>query len=59
MSGLLPVNKAIRDWPEMLAGDETLAAAILDRLIHASHVLAIKVRSYHQRDVEATLAARA
>ncbi len=52
-------NKAIRDWPEMLAGDESLAAAILDRLLHASHVLNIKGRSYRLRDLEATLATRA
>ena len=38
------------------AGDETLAAAIFDRLLHASHVQAIKGRSYHLRDLEATLA---
>lgn len=52
-------NKAIRDWPEMLAGDESLAAAILDRLLHASHVLNIKGRSYRLRDLEATMTARA
>ena len=40
----------------MLAGDETLAAAILDRLLHASHVLAIKGRSYRLRDLEANRA---
>ena len=38
------------------AGDETLAAAIFDRLLHASHVPAIKGRSYPLRDLEATLA---
>jgi DNA replication protein DnaC len=52
-------NKAIRDWPEMLAGDESLAAAILDRLLHASHVLNIKGRSYRLRDLEASMTARA
>lgn len=55
---LVTSNKSIRDWPEMLAGDETLAAAILDRLLHASHVLAIKGRSYRLRDLEAQLAAK-
>ena len=38
------------------AGDETLAAAILDRLLRASHVLAIKGVSYPLHDLEATLA---
>src|SRR5262249_4297299 len=35
-------NKAIKDWPEMLAGDEVITAAILDRLLHACHVLNIR-----------------
>lgn len=54
---LITSNKSIRDWPDMLAGDETLAAAILDRLLHASHVLQIKGRSYRLRDLEEQLAA--
>jgi DNA replication protein DnaC len=29
------------DWTELLAGDEVLTAAILDRLLHRSHVLNI------------------
>ena len=36
---LITTNKGIRDWPELLAGDEVLATAILDRLLHRSHVL--------------------
>jgi DNA replication protein DnaC len=51
-------NKAIKDWPEMLAGDEVITAAILDRLLHASHVLNIRGRSYRLRELEATLHAR-
>jgi DNA replication protein DnaC len=35
-------NKAIKDWPEMLAGDEMITAALLDRLLHACHVLTIR-----------------
>jgi len=31
---LITTNKAIRDWTELLAGDEGLTAAILDRLLH-------------------------
>jgi DNA replication protein DnaC len=49
---LITSNKSIRDWPEMLAGDETIATAILDRLLHASHVLNIKGRSYRLRDLD-------
>jgi DNA replication protein DnaC len=49
---LITTNKGIRDWPELLAGDEILATAILDRLLHKSHVLNIKGRSYRLRDLE-------
>lgn len=49
---LITTNKGIRDWPEVLAGDEILATAILDRLLHRSHVLNIKGRSYRLRDLE-------
>lgn len=38
--------------PEVLAGDEILATAILDRLLHRSHVLDILGRSYRLRDLE-------
>lgn len=55
-SMLITSNKNIRDWPEMLAGDETIATAILDRLLHASHVLSIKGRSYRLRDIDDGLA---
>ncbi len=48
----ITTNKGIRDWPEVLAGDEILATAILDRLPHNSHVLDIKGRSYRLRDLE-------
>jgi DNA replication protein DnaC len=55
---LITSNKAIRDWTDMLAGDEVIAAAILDRLLHASHVLTISGRSYRLRDLEASLQRR-
>ena len=49
---LITTNKGIKDWTELLAGDEILATAILDRLLHHSHVLNIKGRSYRLRDLE-------
>jgi DNA replication protein DnaC len=52
---VITTNKSIRDWTELLAGDEVLAAAILDRLLHRSHVLNIKGRSYRLRDLEEAL----
>ena len=51
-SMLITTNKGIRDWPELLAGDEVLATAILDRLLHHSHVFNIKGRSYRLRELE-------
>lgn len=48
----ITTNKGIRDWPEVLAGDEVLATAILDRLLHRSHVLNISGRSYRLRELE-------
>ena len=55
---LITSNKTIREWPEMLAGDEVIAAAIPDRLLHASHVLHIAGRSYRLRDLESAMRSR-
>ena len=35
---LISTNKSVRDWTDLLAGDEVLATAILDRLLHKAHV---------------------
>ena len=51
-------NKAVKDWPEMLAGDEVITTAILDRLLHSCHVLNIRGRSYRLRDLEDDLNGR-
>jgi len=55
---LITTNKRIQDWPELLAGDEVLATTILDRLLHHSHVLNIKGRSYRLRDLEQAVSLR-
>ena len=52
---IITTNKNIRDWTELLAGDEVLATGILDRLLHHAHVLNIKGRSYRLRDLEDAL----
>jgi DNA replication protein DnaC len=52
---LITTNKAVKDWPEILAGDEAMAAALLDRLLHRCHVLNIRGRSYRLRDLERML----
>ena len=49
---MITTNKSIRDWTELLAGDEVLATAILDRLLHRAHILNIKGRSYRLRNIE-------
>lgn len=52
---LITTNKSVRDWTELLAGDEVLTAAILDRLLHNAHVVNIKGRSYRLRDLDHAL----
>jgi DNA replication protein DnaC len=52
---MITTNKSVRDWTELLAGDEVLTTAILDRLLHRSHVLNIRGRSYRLRDLEDAL----
>lgn len=54
-STLITTNKSVKDWPEILAGDEAMTTALLDRLLHHCHVLNIKGRSYRLRDLERLL----
>jgi len=51
-STIITSNKSISQWPEMLAGDEVLATAILDRLLHHSHVVTVDGRSFRLRQME-------
>ncbi len=51
-STMITTNKSVKDWPEILAGDEAMATALLDRLLHRSHVLNIKGRSYRLKELE-------
>ena len=46
---ILTSNKSVTEWPELF-GDHAIATAILDRLLHHSHVLSIKGNSYRLRD---------
>jgi len=41
-----------------MAGDDTLAAAILDRLSRNAHVINVEGRSYRLRDLENGFTAR-
>jgi len=51
-STIITSNKGIREWPDMLAGDEVLATAILDRLLHHCYVIQIDGRSFRMKEVE-------
>lgn len=51
-STIITTNKSVKDWPEILAGDEVMATAILDRLLHRSHVLNVTGCSYRLKDLE-------
>ena len=53
---IITSNKSISQWPEMLAGDEILATAILDRLLHHCHVVNIDGRSFRLKEMEAKAA---
>ena len=46
---ILTSNKAFGEWGELL-GDTVIASAILDRLLHHSHVLNIRGESYRLRE---------
>lgn len=48
-SVLLTSNQSIGDWGQVL-GDEVVATAILDRLLHHSQVIAIRGESYRLRE---------
>ena len=54
-STAITTNKSVKDWPGILAGDEAMAAAILDRLLHKSVVLNIRGRSYRLQELEKVL----
>ena len=49
-STAITTNKGIASWPSVLADDEVLAGAILDRLLHNATVLNIQGRSYRLKD---------
>jgi DNA replication protein DnaC len=51
-STLITTNKAVKDWPEVFAGDEVMVTALLDRLLHRCHVFNIKGKSYRLKELE-------
>lgn len=55
-STAITTNKGIASWPSVLADDEVLAGAILDRLLHSATVLNIQGRSYRLKELDDQLA---
>jgi DNA replication protein DnaC len=48
-STIITSNKSFADWGQIFGGDETLAGALIDRLLHHSHVLNLKGDSFRLR----------
>ena len=46
---IMTSNKPFTKWAELMS-DEAVATAILDRLLHHSHVLSLKGNSYRMKD---------
>jgi len=51
----LTTNKPFDHWGQIFGGDDVIAAAILDRLLHHSHILVTKGPSYRMKDKAAHL----
>jgi DNA replication protein DnaC len=47
---VLTSNKSFGEWAEVFSGDSVIATAILDRLLHHSHVISIRGESYRLRE---------
>ncbi|CKP63405.1 IS1533 transposase [Mycobacterium tuberculosis] len=43
-------NKAFGRWGEVFGGDDVVAAAMIDRLVHHAEVVALKGDSYRLKD---------
>ncbi len=52
-SMILTSNTSFAQWGQLLGGDEILATALLDRLLHHAEVLAISGRSYRMKERQA------
>jgi DNA replication protein DnaC len=47
---VLTSNLPFTQWADAFAGDQTLTAAMLDRLLHHAHIVQITGESYRLRD---------
>ena len=50
---IITSNKSISQWPDMLAGDEILATAFLDPLLHHCSIVNIDGKSFRLKEMEA------
>lgn len=50
---ILTTNKPFEEWGSVFGGDEVIAGAVLDRLLHHSHVIAINGPSYRTKEKRA------
>jgi DNA replication protein DnaC len=55
---VLTSNKSFEDWDDIFGGNEVVATAIVDRLVHHSHLIAINGPSYRTKDKLAALRKR-
>lgn len=47
---ILTSNKSFENWGEIFAGDATLASAIIDRILHYSHIFQIVGKSFRVKN---------
>ena len=47
---ILTSNLPFSQWADAFAGDATLTAAMLDRLLHHAHILTLSGESYRLKD---------
>ncbi|MEA3347167.1 MAG: IS21-like element helper ATPase IstB [Candidatus Auribacterota bacterium] len=43
-------NRPFKEWPKIFNNDSTITSAVLDRLLHHSHVVVIEGKSYRMKD---------
>lgn len=48
---ILTTNRRFETWADIFAGDGVIASAILDRLLHHRHLIAINGKSYRTDDI--------
>ena len=49
-STIVTTNKPFKNWPDIFNGDVTLAAAVLDRVLHHAETVVLEGSSYRMRE---------